>query len=233
VNIVAATGLHHERFYDRSGWTEQVTTDELAALFIADIQEGIDEGDHRAASVRRSSVRAGVIKVAGSEGGPSGRDSRAFAAAAEAHLRTGVPILTHCENGTGAIEQVELLTDLGVRARHITLSHVDKVVDREYHREIVSTGAFLEYDQAFRWGDAANGTARLLRWTVDDHRADHVVVGNDAARQQYYRAYGGQPGLAWLLDIVGHLGIPAVPGLERQLFIDNPARAFAFAEVGT
>jgi phosphotriesterase-related protein len=172
-----------------------------------------------------------VIKIAGSDGGPSPRDRPIFAAAAEAHRRTGVPILTHCEAGTGAIEQIELLTDLGVPARHITLSHVDKVVDRGYHREIVSSGAFVEYDQAWRWGDAANGSATLLRWMVEDHLAHRVVLGNDAARRRYYRAFGGAPGLAWLLEAGSvMLGTAAVPGLQQQLFVDNPARAFAFAE---
>ena len=42
-------------------------------------------------------------------GGPSARDRAVFEAAAEAHHRTGAPILTHCEGGTGALEQVALL----------------------------------------------------------------------------------------------------------------------------
>ena len=63
---------------------------------------------------RLSPHRAGVIKVAGSAGGPSARDARVIEAAAEAHHRTGAPILTHCEAGTGALEQVALLEDLGV-----------------------------------------------------------------------------------------------------------------------
>ena len=91
--------------------------------------------------VRRTPFRAGVIKVAGSEGGPSDRDRRVFEAAAQAHRRTGVPILTHCEDGTGALEQIRLLRDHGVAARHIVLSHVDKVVDRGYHRELLASGA--------------------------------------------------------------------------------------------
>ena len=217
LNIVAPTGLHHERWYGRSHWSHRVTPDELGDLFVADIEEGIDANDYSGPVVHRTPHRAGLIKVAGSDGGPSARDSLVFAAAATAHRRTGAPILTHCEAGTGALEQIKLLTDLGVDARHITLSHVDKVV---------------EYDQAFRWGDDANGTTRLMRWMVDDHLADRVVLGNDAARRRYYRVFGGSPGLAWLLDIADHVGTPTIPGLAQQLFVDNPARAFAFAEVG-
>jgi phosphotriesterase-related protein len=234
VNIVAATGLHHERFYDRSGWTEQATTDELAALFIADIREGIDEGDHRAASVRRSSVRAGVIKVAGSGGRPSDRDRRALAAAAKAHLQTGAPILTHCENGTGAIEQLSDLSEAGVPAEHVSLSHVDKVVDRGYHHELLSTGAFAVYDQAFRWGDRDNGTIQLIEWALADDTGGQVMLGMDAARQGYYRSFGGTPGLSFLLgafsDQLTARGVPAE--VRRSIFVTAPARAFSFAEVG-
>ena len=76
------------------------------------------------------------------------------------HRRTGVPILTHCEHGTGALEQIRVLRDHGVAARHIVLSHVDKVVDRGYHRELLATGAYGEYDGSFRWkDDEPNGTA--------------------------------------------------------------------------
>jgi len=66
---------------------------------------------------------------------------------------------------------------------------------------------------------------------LDDALADHVVLGNDAARRRYYSVFGGSPGLSWLLEnVVQRLGAPTVLGLEQRLFVDNPARAFAFAE---
>ena len=61
---------------------------------------------------------------------------------------------------------------------HISLSHVDKVVDRGYHRELLATGAFAVYDQAFRWGDADNGTLRLLEWAAEDGLAGQVMLGH-------------------------------------------------------
>lgn len=233
VRIVAATGLHHERFYGPSHWSLRATEDELADLFVADVEEGIDERDYGGPIVRRTGVRAGVVKIAGSEGGPSDRDLPVFRAAAAAHARTGVPILTHCEAGTGGLEQVRQLTDATVPAGRISLSHVDKVVDRGYHRELFATGAFAVYDQTFRWGDADNGTVRLLEWAVEDGHAGRIMLGMDAARQGYYRAYGGRPGLAFLLrefsDELQSRGIG--PEIRHALFVDNPARAFAFAEV--
>jgi phosphotriesterase-related protein len=232
VNIVAATGLHHERFYGPSHWSLRASEDELADLFAADVTEGIDERDYGGPIVHRTDVRAGIVKVAGSEGGPSTRDEPIFRAVVAVHARTGVPVHTHCENGTGALEQLRLLTDAGVSPAHISLSHVDKVVDRGYHRELLSTGAFAVYDQAFRWGDRDNGTIQLIEWAVADGTSSQVMLGMDAARQGYYRSYGGSPGLAYLLETFsGELAARGIPSDVRDsMLIGAPARAFAFAE---
>jgi phosphotriesterase-related protein len=230
VHVVAPTGLHHDRYYGPAHWSHRVTIDELAELFVGDITEGIDAYDYAGPVVRRTPFRAGVVKVAGSEGGPSGPDKRVFEAAAEAHRRTGVPVLTHCERGTGALEQVRLLTDLGVSPGHIAVSHVDKILDRGYHREILSSGASAEYDQSFRWEDAPNWTLRLICWMVEDGLDDRIILGMDAARRRYYRVYGGSPGLTWLLDgfsrAMDEAGVDE--SVRRRLFVENPARVFAF-----
>ncbi|HET7703498.1 MAG TPA: hypothetical protein VFK35_08865 [Candidatus Limnocylindrales bacterium] len=230
VHLVAATGLHHEKFTGPAHWSLLATEDELADLFTADIEDGIDERDYRGPIVRRTTIRAGVIKVAGSLGGPSDRDRPIFRAAAATHRRTGVPIHTHCEGGTGALEQVRLLGEAGMPAWRVSLSHVDKVVDRGYHRELFATGASVVYDQAFRWGDRENGTLQLIEWAVEDGHAGQVMLGMDAARQGYYAAFGGAPGLPYLLtafsDQLEARGVGA--DLRRRFFVDNPARAFAF-----
>jgi len=103
VRIVAATGLHHERFYGPSHWSRRANEEELADLFVADIEDGIDARDYSGPIVRRTGTRAGIVEVGGSEGGLSARDVPIFRAAARAHRRTGVPLHTHCEAGTGAL----------------------------------------------------------------------------------------------------------------------------------
>jgi phosphotriesterase-related protein len=231
VHVIAPTGLHHERYYGPTHWSHRLTVDELADLFVADILDGIDANDYSGPLVLRTAHRAGVIKVAGSDGGPSPRDRRVFEAAAAAHRRTGAPILTHCEDGTGGLEQVRLLADHGVALEHVALSHVDKVVDRGYHRELLASGAFAEYDGSFRWGDQANGTLQLIGWMLEDGFGDRIVLGMDAARQSYYRVYGGHPGLTWLLD--GFTSLLEAIGVDEtareRLFVANPANLFGFA----
>jgi 5-phospho-D-xylono-1,4-lactonase len=231
LHVIAPTGLHHDRYYGPAHWSHRIEIDELAALFIADIREGVDANDYSGPVVHRNTHRAGVIKVAGSEGGPSDRDRRVFEAAASAHLATGAPILTHCERGTGALEQVAALASFGVDLEHVVLSHVDKVVDRAYHQEIAASGATAEYDGSYRWGDADNGTLTLLGWMAEDGLLDHVVLGMDAARRGYYSVYGGNPGLGWLLggfsQAMDDRGLG--PDVRRRMFVDNPARVFAFS----
>lgn len=231
VNVVAPTGLHHERFYDRDHWSERAPADDIAEMFVADVNGGIDAHDHAGPTIERTQVRAGVIKVGGSGEFPTERDERVFAAAAIAHGRTGVPILTHCEEGRFGIEQIETLVRHGADPSHVALSHVDKVVDRAYHRDLAASGARLEYDQAFRWGDAANGTLQLIDWMIEDGLTDHLLLGLDAARQGYWQVYGGRPGLAYLVkDLPAQLDARGVSERDRsRMYIDNPAATFAFA----
>jgi phosphotriesterase-related protein len=233
IHVIAPTGVHHARYYDDRHWSVRLDADAMADLFVADIVGGIDAFDYGGPVVRRTEHRAGVIKIAGSEGGPSERDRRIFGAAAVAHDRTGCPILTHCEAGTGGLEQVEALTGFGVDPRHVALSHVDKVVDRRYHRALCETGASLEFDGAFRWGDRENGTLQLLEWLAEDGLLDHVLLGHDAARRSYWTVHGGSPGLAFLLGPFREMlrGRGFGDAELDTLFVANPARVFAFLEV--
>jgi phosphotriesterase-related protein len=233
VHVVAPTGIHHERFYPERHWSAALSVEQVTALFVADVIQGIDALDYGSPVVERTPHRAGVIKVAGSTGGPSARDERFFEAAAATQRATGCPILTHCEDGTGALEQAALLERLGADLRHVALSHVDKVVDRAHQRGLFATGVMVEYDQGFRWKDAPNGTLTLLGWAAEDGHLDQVLLGLDAARQGYWTTYGGTPGMAWLLD--GFATSMRERGLgdaeQRLLFVDNPARWLTFGRV--
>ncbi len=230
VNVIAPSGLHHERYYHDRHWSVRLSADEIADLFVADISDGIDELDYCGPIVKRTPHKAGVMKIAGSTGGPSRRDEKVFAAAAMAQHRTGCPILTHCEGGTGALEQVEILVKHGGDPAHIVLSHVDKIVDRQYLRDIAASGARVEYDQGFRWGEAENGTLQLLEWAAEDGLLGHITLGLDAARQKYWTQFGGSPGWTYLLGEFSRLMRERGLGDTEQhtLFVDAPRGAYTF-----
>jgi phosphotriesterase-related protein len=139
--------------------------------------------------------------------------------------------LTHCEDGTGAVAQVHLLATHGADLRHVALSHVDKVVDHAYHRDLLATGAYLEYDQGFRWKDGPNGTLQLLEWAVADGFGDRILLGLDAARQGYWATYDGAPGWTFLLGpFAEEMRRRGMGDAElRGFFVTAPAAVYAFA----
>ena len=225
VHVVAATGLHHARFYGARHWGELLAPERLAGLFAADITDGVDAHDYNGPVVARTAHRAGVIKVAGSLDGPSDRDRRVFEAAALATARTGVPLLTHCEAGTGGLAQLRLLDDLGVPLDRVLLSHTDKVADLGYHRDLLAAGAYLVYDQGLRTPEA---TARLVGEMVADGHADRLLLGTDGARRSLWATLGGAPGLAALATGLGRrLAAEVGRAVMDRIWVANPAAALA------
>jgi 5-phospho-D-xylono-1,4-lactonase len=231
VNIICPTGLHLAKYYPPGHWGERLDAEELAKLFIADIEQGIDSADYNGPQVSRSPYKAGVIKVATGKDAPNTYERKIIEAAAMAHHQTGAPLLTHTEQGTGALEQVRLFQELGVPLDHVVISHTDRAPDRGYHKEILSTGVILEYDSAFRWGpEAGNPTLDIVVAMVSEGFGTQIVLGMDAARQKYWKAYDGSPGLAFLLrEFVPRLKQAGLTGADiENIFVNNPARCYAF-----
>lgn len=231
VHIVCPTGLHLQKYYPPEHWGTRLDTEALAELFIADIEQGVDANDYgKPEEVERTPYRAGVIKVAGGRDCLSAHERKIFHAAARAHASTGAPILTHTEQGTAALEQAEILTASGVAPQHITLSHTDRKPDLVYHKEVLATGVFVEYDSAFRWKfEQGNPTRDLVVALFAEGYGDQIMLGMDAARQVYWKHYGGSPGLTYLLTTFAAQLLEAGLGENdlHQIFVANPARAFA------
>jgi phosphotriesterase-related protein len=214
VHVVASTGRHTARYDvdrvpdDVSGLTDQ---------FVADLTD--------------SEHPCGVIKVAVGPEGFDLRTRRVFAAAAAASAETGAPILTHCEEGRGGLEQVHLLIDLGVDPGRIALSHTDKVDDPGYHDEVLATGASLVYDQGLRQPER---TVRLVTAMVDAGHSAGIMLGTDGARRALWSTLGGRPGLAWMLSgLVPELRRAGVTDTDlATILVSNPARWLEWDEPG-
>ncbi|NOY40463.1 MAG: aryldialkylphosphatase [Planctomycetes bacterium] len=232
VHIVCPTGIHLKKYYPEGHWSSRLSVEKLADLFIADIEQGIDKFDYGGPVCERTKHRAGVLKIASGLNYVNDFERRIFEAAAKAHLQTGAPILTHTEQGTAALQQVEILQKHGVQPRHVVLSHTDRKVDLKYHQKILATGVNVEYDSAFRWkADQGNPTLDLIMSIASEGRLGQVMLGMDAARRSYWKSYGGHPGLTYLLqdfsDTLRSAGLQE-SDLET-IFLSNPRRVYAFS----
>jgi predicted metal-dependent phosphotriesterase family hydrolase len=213
VHVIAPTGLHLAKYYPTFHWSTDPDPIDAADRFVADITQN----------------RCGVIKVAGSYDQLTERESMIFTAAAAAHVQTGCPILTHTEDGTAALEQIECLRDDGVDLAHVCLSHTDRKPDLAYHREILASGVRLEFDSAFR-AKQGTPTLDLLTALIGDY-PDQLMLGMDMARSAYWRSYGGAPGLTYLLtDFTQQMRQRGITDDQlHRLFVTTPASTFSFA----
>jgi 5-phospho-D-xylono-1,4-lactonase len=231
VNIVCPTGLHLQKYYPPGHWGEHLRTEEIAELFISEIEEGVDARDYNGPAVSRTQHRAGVIKIATSGEHATAHERKVIEAAVIAHRETGAPILTHTEQGMGALDQVQRFRDLGGSLPSVVISHTDRKPDPVYHKEILSSGVMLEYDSAFRWPSSeGNPTLALVLSMFTEGFGEQILLGMDAARQKYWRSYGGTPGLRFLLkEFVPRLRNGGLTQEDIEtIFVRNPARCYAF-----
>jgi predicted metal-dependent phosphotriesterase family hydrolase len=231
VHIIAPTGLHLEQYYLPNHWRYAYTADQLTDLFMADVQEGIDAHDYNGPCVQRTAHRAGLVKLATGDEKITPHQEKIFQAVVDTHLETGVPILTHTNSGKQALAQASLFDKLGADLRHVVISHADRCPDVGYNRALLQTGVKVEYDSAFRWQEKENWTYKLLEALLPEF-PNQITMGMDAAKSTYWRSYGGQPGLNFLLTVFKEdLSRMGLGQYYDYIFIQNPAQLYTFAPV--
>jgi predicted metal-dependent phosphotriesterase family hydrolase len=213
VYIVSATGMHNPKYYEKSSRYLNADRERLKDIFIEELNSG-----------------CGIIKIHSLSKELSPSERELFAAAVFAQKATGAPILTHCEDGKGALSQITELVNLGANLRRTVLSHTDKQISFDYHREILTSGINVEYDQSLRQSDSETKPSLDLTIAMcNEGYSNQIMLGTDGARRSLWRSLGGSPGLAWLAS--GWRNLLSAELSETvliQLFRDNPRRFLAW-----
>lgn len=230
VNVIVPTGIHLEKYYLPNHWRYFYSEDQLTRLFIDDITFGIDRYDYGGPYVERTPYQAGLIKLATGDDAITAHQEKIFRAVVNTHKETGAPILTHTNGGKLAIEQASLFAKLGADLTHVVISHADKTDDIGYHRELLQTGVRLEYDAAFRWKkEEENITYKLLENLLPEF-PDQIVAGMDMAKNSYWKSYGGQPGLNFLMEeFKEELEQKGLGEYFSRIFFSTPKNLFSFS----
>jgi phosphotriesterase-related protein len=222
VQIVMGCGWYRERVYPT--YIQEKSADELAAMLVAEITEG----------VAGTGIRPGIIGEIGTERTfitPS--QESVLRAVARAHLQTGAPISTHTTHwGELALEQLALLVEEGVDPRHVIIGHLGDRRDISMLLPIAERGAFLGIDNiGYHDYQKEERRAQNVVELIEAGFRSQVLLSMDIATLNDLQSYGGK-GFDYLLlkfiPLLRELG--ATDDDVQALLVENPQRALAFSE---
>ena len=169
VQIIAATGIWRD--IPRSLWTR--SPDEIAALFVREIEVGI-EG---------TGIKAGIIKVANDMGGVTKEGEIILRAAARAAKQAGVRISTHTYAPERVGEQqVAIFEDEGLDLNRVYIGHSNDTTDLDYLLGLVKRGVWLGLDRhqtSSPIGPDAEGRTQTLAALIKEGVGDRLMVSHD------------------------------------------------------
>jgi phosphotriesterase-related protein len=134
IYIVAPTGVYREAYVPES--LRNTSEDELAELWTKELTEGIDG----------TSLRAGFIKLAMSDDGPTPLETRNLKAAVKASQATGAVIGSHTIGGKVAREEMDVLEAAGLDLRRFIWIHAQTEPDLSVLKDAARRGAYVELD---------------------------------------------------------------------------------------
>jgi len=218
VPIIMSTGFHKGAYYWPDHWRYLYDEDDMVELILAEIKEGIERSNYRGPFIKRSPVKAAVMKVAGEYNRVTDNMKKLISVVGRVHQETGAPVYAHTEHGTAAMEILDLLEASGVVLNRVLICHLDRNPDLFLHKEVLARGAFLEYDTPSRFKYQPESIVIvLMRSLIEAGYGDRLMLGGDMARRSYLKAYGGGPGFEYLLT-------EFTPRLVREGFTEEDLR---------
>ena len=223
IHIVAPTGVYRDAYIPVS--LRETGENELADLWTNELTIGI-EG---------TSVRAGFIKLAMSDDGPTPLEIRNLKAAARASQNTGAVIAIHTIGGKIATEEMDILEEAGLDLQRFIWVHAQTEPDISILRDAARRGAYVELDTV---GAPFQSQPELLATAIgliDAGFVDRLLLSHDAGWYNPARpdglpndGYRGYTALAkdFIPELL-HRGLSEEQ--VRQITVHNPARAFGFS----
>jgi phosphotriesterase-related protein len=189
--------------------------------------------------INNDGIKPGVIKIGTSKNIIEPYEEIGLRAISRAHLKTGIPISTHTQNGTMALEQLKIFEEEKVPYENIVICHLDQNEDINIHRYLLEKGVFLSYDSISK--QKYNTRERSIEFIVQFVREGlyrNILLGNDFARRSNFVSYGGNPGYESVFkyfkeELTEKLleNEMDVETIINDLYCENPKRAFCFREI--
>ena len=227
VHAIPFTGNHLA--IPRIFWGAPV--DKVAALFIKEIEEGIED----------TGVKAGIIKVASDRGGVTENEEIVLRAAARACNATGTRISTHTwsPDSVGE-EQVRILKEEGVDLNRVYIGHSNDDTDVGYLIGLLEEGVWLGLDrypggrtpETPRWETRTEVVKRLIdagwarRLMLSHDHSTPVVQPSEELRRER-EAFNPDGYLFITRNVLPRLlELGATQDDIDAMMVDNPRRFF-------
>jgi len=230
VHIIASTGFHKLSLYPGSHWINTISEEELTRLFIDELDQGMYLDGDSAFPRQQGGAKAGQVKTALDAEGLTSRYQKLFTAAAQAAKAAGCAVMVHIEKDSNPKELAAFFSKQGLPADRLIFCHLDRAIaDINIHKEICGQGIYLEYDTIARpkYHDDEKEISIILEMVKSGYEKQ-LLLSLDTTRSRL-RSYGGEPGLAHILE--EFIPLLLKHGLTeehiRSFFIENPARVFA------
>ena len=155
LQVVPCTGIYTYDYLPQFFFNRD--PDQIADLFVHDIEQGIQGTD----------IKAAFIKCAADEPGVNENIEKIHRAAARASVRTGAPIMAHSRpaSNTGP-RQVEIFLEEGVEPAKIQIAHTGDTDDLDYIEGLLEKGVWIGLDRygldIFLPYDRRQATAKAL-----------------------------------------------------------------------
>jgi phosphotriesterase-related protein len=166
INIIACTGwwLDYPRFF------AGVSSDQLARVFVREIEQGIGG----------TGIKAGILKSASDLAGVTPEGDTVLRAIARAHKETGVPIMLHSYSpGRVGFQQLAIMKDEGVAMNRIKLDHSNDTTDVEYLTMLLEEGCYLGLDRYPGFNTSPMARTKTMKALIDAGYADRLCPSHD------------------------------------------------------
>ena len=211
----------------------------------ADIQEEIFEMmiTELTKGIEGTGIKAGVIKLASSQGEITPTEEIFFKAAARAQKESGCVIITHTQLGTMGPEQAELLISEGADPGKIAIGHMCGSTDLDYHERVLKQGVYINMDRFGLEGELFHTPTDEERMDVIKALADRgygnrILLGHDSVNVNLGRGLIMTPKMQELMKDanIRNIGKKVIPGLKKRgmsdpqieaLLTDNPRALFS------
>jgi|SRR5215216_1046432 len=229
LNVILATGVYTYDYLPQFLLTRD--EDAIAAIFVHEIEQGI----------QGTGIKAALIKCAADEAGLTPNIEKIHRAAARASNQTDRPIMAHSHpaSGTG-LDQMRIFEEEGVASGKVQIAHTGDTDDLEYIERLLDTGCWIGMDRygldIFLPTDRRNATVLAL---LEKGHADRMFLSQDYCSTLDWFPFEVQDYLKanevpdWSMTFLFEQVIPQLK--ERgmtdehltQMMVDNPRRWLA------